>query len=81
MELRLSIYQTIYQECSLCRENLIGSHNPFNQTICATIPLSANNYSACPNCKQDVSKETQSDKNYRKRWKRFVNKSKDTHHG
>jgi len=65
MELRLSIYQTIYQECSLCRENLIGSHNPFNKT---------DNYSACPNCKQDVSKETESDKNYRKRWKRFINK-------
>jgi hypothetical protein len=79
MQLRLSIYQTIYQECSLCRENLIGSHNPFNGSH---NPFNqTNNYSACPNCKQDVSKETESDKNYRKRWKRFVNKSKDTHHG
>jgi hypothetical protein len=72
MQLRLSIYQTIYQECSLCRENLIGSHNPFNGSY---NPLNqTSNYSACPNCKQNVSKETESDKNYRKRWKRFVNK-------
>jgi len=66
MQLRLSIYQTIYQECSICRENLIGSDNPFK--------TNNNNYSVCPNCIQEVSKETQSDKNYRKRWKRFVNK-------
>jgi len=60
MQLRLMIYQ----ECSVCRENPIGSDNPYKTT----------NYAMCPNCKQNVSKETESDKNYRKRWKRFINK-------
>jgi len=58
----------IYQECSLCRENSIGSDNPYKIT----------NYAMCPNCKQNVSKETENDKNYRKRWTRFVNKQKET---
>ena len=65
MQLRLMTYQ----ECKLCRENPIGSDNPYKTNNHAT--------SACPNCKQEVSKETQSDKNYRKRLARFVNKQKE----
>ena len=63
MQLRLMTYQ----ECSVCRENSIGSDNNPYKTNNHEIPV-------CPNCKQEVSKETQSDKNYKKRSTRFINK-------
>jgi hypothetical protein len=66
-------------ECSLCRENDINS--PETKSFDVIFHGIANKYNMCPNCKQEVSKDTQNNKNYRKRWTRFVNKSKDINNG
>ena len=63
-------------ECSLCRDNDINS--PEAKSFDVIFHGIAKKYNMCHKCNQEVSKDTENDKNYRKRWTRFVNKQKET---
>ncbi len=62
----MKLMMSLWQECATCQMPL---HDHDGECIGTEL-----NYKVCPRCFKKVDEETEKNKNYRARWRRYVKK-------